>query len=316
MRIGVLSNLRAGKKDSRVERVLRFLAAHPEILHAETPDDAAVPAALSDFARAGVETLVLNGGDGTVQLALTHLFGPRASGWQPWIAPIRGGRTNMTALDLGAHRDAVRGLAGLLAAVRTGRLAERVRVRSVLRIELAEGMHLGMFLGAGALHRAVALTHRAFPDGRAQGVFGAGIVTGVLLARAAAGAMRGVLAPDKMRVSFDGVSQGPGEILLALATTLDRLFLRLRPFWGQEPAPVHVTTIAARARGLSRAAPGILRGRPPARACPANGYVSRNVHELVLQLDAGLVLDGELFDPQPDRVVRVGAVEGVRFLRA
>jgi hypothetical protein len=79
---------------------------------------------------------------------------------------------------------------------------------------------------------------------------------------------------------------------------------------------VHVTTIVGGAPGLWRAAPGILRGRPPAHAQPANGYVSRNVHELVLQLDAGLVLDGELFEPQPDRVVRVGAVEGVRFLRA
>lgn len=316
MRIGVLSNLRAGKTDWRVERVLRFLSGHPEVLHVETPDDAAVPGALAALARDGVEILVLNGGDGTVQLALTHLFGPGASGWRPWIAPIRGGRTNMTAIDLGARRDAVRGLAGLLEAVREGRLAERVRVRSVLRVELAEGVHLGMCLGAGVLHRAVALTHRAFPDGRAQGVFGAGVVTGVLLARAAVGGVRGVLSPDKMRVALDGVSQPPGEILLALATTLERLFLRMRPFWGREPAPVRVTTIAARAPGLWRAAPGILRGRPSPRRRSENGYTSRNVHELVLQLDAGLVLDGELFDPHPDRVVRVGAVEGVRFLRA
>lgn len=316
MRIGVLSNLRAGKTDVRVERVLRFLAAHPQVAHVETPSDAAVPGALSSLARDGVEILVLNGGDGTVQLALTHLFGPGASGWHPWIAPIRGGRTNMTAADLGARRDAVRGLAGLLDAVRDGRLSERVRVRSVLRVELGDEVHLGMCVGAGVMHRAVSLTHRVFPDGRAQGVFGAGIVTGILLARAATGGMRGVLLPDKMRLSFDGASQQPAELLLALATTLDRLLLRMRPFWGREPAPIRVTTIAAGARGLSRAAFGILRGRPPAHARPENGYASRNVRELVLQLDAGLVLDGELIDPQPDRVVRVGAVEGVRFLRA
>jgi hypothetical protein len=258
---------------------------------------------------------VLNGGDGTIQLALTQLFADGAP-WQPWIAPIRGGRTNMTALDLGAHRDAVRGLAELLAAVRSGRLAERVHVRSVLRVECGDEVHLGMFLGAGMLHRAVALTHRAFPDGRAQGVFGAGLVTGVLIARAAAGTLRGVLSPDKMRLSLDGVSQEPAEILLAMATTLDRLFLRLNPFWGREDAPVRVTTIAAGARGLSRAASGVLRGRPAAHVRPENGYRSCNVRELVIQLDAGLVLDGELYPPQPDRVVRVGAVEGVRFLRA
>jgi hypothetical protein len=35
-----------------------------------------------------------------------------------------------------------------------------------------------------------------------------------------------------------------------------------------------------------------------------------------MQLDAGLVIDGELFDPVPDRVVRVTALPDVPFLRA
>jgi diacylglycerol kinase family enzyme len=316
MRIGVLSNLRAGQRDSKVDKVLRFLERHPDVLHVETESDAAVPPALRDFARAGVEILVLNGGDGTIQHALTHLLGNPANTWRPWIAPIRGGRTNMTATDLGARRDPVRGLAELIAADRTGRLAERVQVRPVLRVEIAEGVHYGMFLGFGVLHRAVNLVHEVFPEGKARGVFGAGIVTGVLIARSAAGGMRGLLAPDKMRVSLDGEALEPRELLLAMTTTLERLFLRMRPFWGREPAPLRVTLIDGGAHRFGAAAPGILRGRPPAHARPENGYRSRNVHELAVQLDAGIILDGELYDAMPDRVVRVGAAEGVRFLRA
>jgi hypothetical protein len=316
VRIGVLSNLRAGKQDSKVEKMLAFLERHRDVVHRETSDDTSVPGALAELAERGVEVLVLNGGDGTVQLALTHLLHDPASSWRPWLAPVRGGRTNMTALDLGAHRDPVRGLAGLIAADRAGRLAERVCQRAVLRVELAEGVHYGMFLGAGVLHRAVELTLHTFPDGKAQGVFGAGLVTGVLIARAAAGGMRGVLSPDKMRVSLDGESLEPRELLLVMASTLDRLFLRMRPFWGREAAPVRVTLIASRARGLARSPLGILRGRPARHVRPENGYWGRNVHELAIQLDAGLVLDGELYPAQPDRLVRVGAVEGVRFLRA
>jgi diacylglycerol kinase family enzyme len=316
MRIGVLSNLRAGQRDSKVDKVLRFLDRHPEVLHVETPDDVSVPPALRELARAGVEILVLNGGDGTIQHALTHLLGNPANAWRPWIAPIRGGRTNMTAMDLGARRDPVRGLAELIAADRAGRLAERVRVRPVLRVEIAEGVHYGMFLGLGVLHRAVDLVHHVFPEGKARGVFGAGIVTGVLLARSAAGGMRGLLAPDKMRVALDGEELEPRELLLAMTTTLERLFLRMRPFWGREPAPLRVTLVDGGALRFGAAAPGILRGRPPAHARPENGYRSRNVHELAVQLDAGIILDGELYDPIPDRMVRVGAVEGVRFLRA
>jgi diacylglycerol kinase family enzyme len=315
MRIGVLSNLRAGQHDSKVDRVLRFLAGHPEIAHVETPDDASVPPALAELARSGVEVLVLNGGDGTIQLALTHLLRDGTNGWRPWIAPIRGGRTNQTALDLGAHRDPVRGLARLVAADRAGRLGEHARVRPVLRVEFDQEVHHGMFLGFGMLYRAVDLVHHSFPDGKAQGVFGAGVVTSLLVARASVGAARGVLAPDKMRVSLDGEGLPPREMLLAMASTLERLFLRMRPFWGSEDAPVRVSLIESGARRLPRSL-GIFRGRPPAHVLPENGYWGRNVHELAVQLDAGVILDGELFDPRPDRLVRVRAVEGVRFLRA
>ena len=316
MRIGVLSNLRAGQRDSKVEQVLRFLEKHPEVLHVETPDDASVPPALRDFARAGVEVLVLNGGDGTIQHALTHLLGNPANTWRPWIAPIRGGRTNMTASDLGARRQPVRGLAELIADDRAGRLAERIVVRPVLRVETAEGVHYGMFLGLGVLARAVDLVHHVFPEGKARGVFGAGVVTGVLVARTAAGGMQGVLTPDKMRLVLDGEPLAPREILLAMTTTLERLFLGLRPFWGTEPAPLRVTLVDGGAYRFAAAALGIMRGRPREHVRPVNGYRSRNVRELVVQLDAGIILDGELYDPIPDRIVRVGAVEGVRFLRA
>jgi len=296
--------------------VSAYLRAHPEVLHRRTADDGNVPEALQDFERAGVEVLVLNGGDGTVQHALTHLLGASGGSWRPYIAPMRGGRTNVTATDLGARRHPVRGLAELLDAARQGRLAEREVIRPVLRIALPDQVRCGMLLGAGMLHRAVELVHRSFPPGRAQGTFGAGLVTALLLARAVRGSMEGVLAPDKMQIAWDGVPDEPAEVLLALATTLDRLFLGLRPFWGREPAPVRASVVHAGARHKARAAPGILYGHPPRVVRPEAGYRSQNVRELEIRLDAGLVIDGELVAPEPERCVRIGAVEGVRFLRA
>ena len=105
-------------------------------------------------------------------------------------------------------------------------------------------------------------------------------------------------------------------MLFAVVATTEKLILGLKPFWGAEAAPVRTTLVEARAQRVARAIPGILRGRPPAFATPALGYTSRNVRELQLRLDAGLVLDGELLPPAPDRTVSIGAVEGVRFLRA
>lgn len=323
MKIGVLNNLRAGRGRVATERMLHALRSHPEVVHVETSSASVVGEALGELAAAKVELMLLNGGDGTLQHVLTELLAdptPEGPGrWLPLVAPLRGGRTNMAALDLGGSRDPVRGLHRVVDAVRRGRLAERVQRRHVLRLELGDGEapRYGTFFGAGMLHRAIELTHRTFPTGRAQGVLGGGLVTGLLVGRAALGQIGGVLAPDKMQVALDHEPLEPRENLLAMATTLDRLFLRMRPFWGQEPAPLRVTFIAKGAPGIWAAAPGILRGRPAPRRVPeALGYVSRNVHEAALRLDCGLTLDGELFEPRPGRAVKIGTDPRVRFVRA
>jgi diacylglycerol kinase family enzyme len=316
VRVGVLNNLRAGKKDSRVAQVLEVLDHHPEVLHIETSSGALVPEAMATFAAEGVELLVLNGGDGTVQRVLTALLPARD--WMPLLAPIRGGRTNMTAQDLGAHRSAEKGLAGLLEAVRRGTVSERIVERNVLRADLGagEGVKYGMFFGAGMLHRAIELSHRVFAPGRQQGTFGAGLVTALLIARAAMGKMRGVLEPDKVEIALDGKPAVPDSYVLLMATTLDRLFLRMRPFWGQGPGPLRVTAIAAHAAGLPRAVPGILRGKPGPRVTPEAGYTSLNVLEAAFSLNCGVFVDGELHAGEPGRFVHLSAEDRVRFVRA
>lgn len=318
MRVGVLNNLRAGRGRRTTARILAALRDRPDVMHLETSSGRVVGDALAEFAAAGVELLFVNGGDGSVQRVLTHLLRDRSSGYLPRIAPLRGGRTNMAALALGGARDPVRGLRATLDAVRRGTLDARTVERPVLGVDPGDGEppHHGLFFGAGMLHRAIELTHRVFPTGRSQGVFGAGVVTATLAARAMSGRLGGVLTPDKMQIALDGEPLEPGLNLLVMATTLDRLFLRLRPFWGTEPAPLRVTLIASGARSLFTAAPGIARGRPSARVVPEAGYVSRNVHEAALRMDCGLTLDGELFPPLSGRSVTLRADERVRFVRA
>jgi hypothetical protein len=319
LRIGVLNNLRAGRSDSRVAHVLRVLDRHPEVYHLETQSGAAVPGALELMAKEKVELLVVNGGDGTLQRVLTEILTPKERTWLPLLAPIRGGRTNMTALDLGAKRRPERGLAGLLRASSAGRIEERIVERPVLRVSIdaTTGPHFGMFLGVGMLYRAIQLTHRMFPPGRAQGVLGAGIVTGGLLARVVMGRQHeGVLVPDRIQFRCDDDAPFTKECLLVMATTLDRLFLGMRPFWGREPAPMRFTAIGGQAANLRRNAWGILRGRPGPGITHEGGATSRNLRTLEITLDCGAMLDGEMFDPTPGRVIHVSAHDHLRFVRA
>jgi hypothetical protein len=303
---------------SRVQQVLSLLDSHRDVLHHETAAASLVAEALADFERESVEILVVNGGDGTLQHVLTELLGREDRAWLPWIAPIRGGRTNMSAIDLGSHRDPARGLGDLIAATREGRVAEREVERPVLRVDLGgeDGVHYGVFFGAGMLYRAVQLTPRYFPEGRAQGIFGAGMVLATLIARTALGQIGEILQAEKLQIALDDRPAETREVRLAMVTSAQKLFLGIRPFWGEGPGPVRATFIEAETRGLHRAAPGILRGRPAPWVDREHGFESLNCDRVAFRLDCGVTLDGELFEPVPGRTVEIRGDRRIRFLRA
>jgi len=317
LRIGVLNNLRAGRSDAQVSRVLERLRGRTDVIHVETDSARILPEALAELQRHEVEVLVLNGGDGTLQFALTELLAGDPERI-PWIAPLRGGRTNMTATDLGARRDPAEALSRLLAAVDDGSLA-RLRVdRPVLRVRSSRrvGDQYGMFFGAGLIYRAIRIVHRLFPPGRSQGLFGASLVTAALVTKMLFRPTDGVLTPDKAGLRIDGHEVSDAEFYLLIASSLDRLFLRMNPFWGTGPGGVRLTALASRAQRLARAAPGILRGRPLPWLAPDTGYTSARADVAEIRMGCGFTIDGELFDPEPDEVVELAADRRVTFLRA
>jgi hypothetical protein len=318
VQIAVLNNLRAGQSGKVVSRILSLLSAYPDVMHVETDQAGALPEALAEFARRGIDLLVVNGGDGTLQHALTEILGNDEFEQIPMIAPLRGGRTNMTAHDLGAQRDPVRGLASVLEAVRSRRLGERMVRRPVLRVAFHRGysVQYGMFFGAGMIHRAIALTHRLFPKGRNHGVVGPGLVTAGLISKSILRARDGVLTPDKIQMLLDGEMVSQGEFRLVIASSLDRLFLHMNPFWGTGRGPVRFTSIATGAERLAAAAIGILRGRPKPFVTPEAGYTSKNVERAELRFDCGFTVDGEVFAPRPDETVTLTGDRRVTFVRA
>jgi hypothetical protein len=286
----------------------------------ETESAGAVPEALSELFSHEIDVLVVNGGDGTLQHALTEILGnDEFRGHAPMIAPLKGGRTNMTAGDLGTHRDATRGLANLINAAKGGQLEQRIERRQVLRVQYGPQRDVlyGMFFGVGMIHRAIELTHRLFDRKGTHGAVGATLVTANLIARAAVLKDReGVLMPDKVQVMLDGELVDGGEYSLMIASSLHRLFSGMRPFWGKGEAGVRFTSVRTGATQLWRAAPGILAGRPGAVVREQNGYLSRNAKRVELRMDCGFTVDGELVAPESGRIVSVSADDTVRFVRA
>ncbi len=305
--------------------MLGFLRSHPDVLHVETEHAGVMPEALAELARQEVDLLVVNGGDGTLQYVLTEILGSGVFGDRvPLVAPLRAGRTNMSAMDLAADKDPLRGLQNLIECAEDGRIAERVEPRRVLRVSYGYGIQraaqYGMFFGAGIIKRAIELNHRLFDkEGQRnslEGVPGATLVTAGLIGRMITGDHTGILEPDKVQILLDGEAVDQGEFHLVIASTLSRLFSRMRPFWGQGPGGVRFTALAAPCQSFGKAAPGILRGNPPSWVSPETGYTSRNVEHAELRMSCGFTVDGELWQPDPDRSIALSAERVVHFVRA
>jgi hypothetical protein len=147
-------------------------------------------------------------------------------------------------------------------------------------------------------------------------VFGAGLVTGGLIAKTLFRPTEGILTPDKLHVLLDGKPVADSEFYLAIATSLDRLFMRMNPYWGSGPGGVRFTSIASTAQNLKGAVPGILRGRPRPFVTPDAGYTSERVGSAELALSCGFTVDGELFEPEPDEHVTLSADRRITLIRA
>jgi hypothetical protein len=309
--VGLLDNPRSGGNRRRPGALRAVLGAQAGVRHrpVETPAD--VAAALADFAREGIDVVAINGGDGTIQAALTAVLGQRLFDTPPAFAVLTAGTTSMISRDVGLRGTRVGALRRLLGWARSPDARARLEERRVLRLEHTPGAppEFGMFFGAAGIEQGIRFCLTRIHTLGVRGELGAGLALGALLA----GLLRGrsdVLRPVPLTTGLDGAPPERRDHLLLMVTTLERLVVGLRPFWGDRTAPLHYTAVLGRPRRLLAALPRVLRGRAGGAATAANGYVSRDVGEARVWLDgAGYTLDGEMFTGHAERgpvVLRAG----------
>jgi diacylglycerol kinase (ATP) len=261
-----------------------------------TPEE--VAAALADFGRAGADVIAISGGDGTVQAALSALLRNRTQWPLPLIATLPGGTANMTAADIGMRGSPTRAFARLLAWARGETTDAEIVRRNVLRLQITPGQQplFGMFFGAGAIYQGIQYTHRRIYRFGLRSDCGRGLALGRFVLAMLRG-NRDLATPGPIGVALDNESMVTRESALVLVTTLERLMLGLRPYWGDGSGVLRYTQVYAHPQHLLRAFPSIVRARANRFVTPANGYVSRNADTIRLTLAGGFTLDGELYGP-------------------
>lgn len=298
LRIGVLHNPRSGANLSASASMRRLCEAHPGIAFRDGSDPDSVAHALRGFAEHGVNAVAVSGGDGTVNAVLNVVFARNPFPLPPLFALLRGGTANVSARDVGVQGRQDRALRSLIDSAARGGDGLTVIERPVMRIDPGAGREAtyGMFFGAAAIAQGIEYHMREVHTRGLRGDVGRALTLTRFVIAMARGE-RGIVAPVPITVAIDDAPPASFDCELMYVTTLERLVLGLRPWWGHEAAPLHYASVRAGPRHWIKALPGILRGRPNRYVTPENGYDSRNAQRLVVGIDSRFFVDGELFLP-------------------
>jgi diacylglycerol kinase family enzyme len=306
-RPGLLCNPGSGRFARDPERLLRAAQAFPGGLCREGRDPVGIHAAVREVLVQGADIIIVLGGDGTLQAVLDSLA--QAGGTPPHLAIVPCGTTNMTALDLGCGDSPTRMLARLRRRIEGHEPVPVIR-RSVLRVSRHSlpALH-GMFFGMGIITAGVRYFREHVRGTRLSGEKAAGYAALRTLLGLMSGAGAGSISA---RISGDDGAAEEGSFLFLMASTLHRLLLGARPYWGNEAAPMHVTSIRSQPRALWRSLPRVLSGN--GRGLEQRDYRSRNLRALTLECEGDFVLDGEIHPTGPEGgTVCIDADDSIRF---
>jgi hypothetical protein len=320
-RVALLSNPRSTGNKSLLPRVRSFCARNPDIFHYEVEDVDQIGAALRSIARVDPKVLVINGGDGTVQAALTELYhGGHFDGAPPPLAVLPNGKTNLIAHDLGADGDPIAALERVLKLAREADMSAHIVSREL--ISLSDGSAaarpvLGMFLGGAGLADAILYCrHNLYPLGLPNGVAHAlALLLGLLSIAMGRTARFLPLRPLPMKVSVlkSGVLQGRFAFLMV--TTLHRLlFNGNMPGEGPRRGGMQLLVIERNLWALLSALSAAVRGRLGRSSLP--GVHLDSGDEIRIEGEhSSVLLDGELFEARADHPIVLRPTAPVPFLR-
>jgi diacylglycerol kinase (ATP) len=294
----ILTNPHSSRNRRHLSALRATLARRPDIRHVETESADDVAAALAELLDAGVDLLAINGGDGTIHLALSALLS-QASRPLPRLALLPGGTTNMSARDINgatlSQRDA------LAALLRAAEGCAPSTPRHVLRVAAADATpQFGFCFGIGAIVRGIEYCH--------ERIFRLGVrdewATGVALLRAGWGiARREAVFADgvPLTISIDGETHETRAAFF-LVSALTQLLLGIRPFWGDGNAPLRVTLVREHADRFLRNFPDLLRGRPEPHLREESGYLSRRSTAVEINGECPYTIDGEIYHAAPGQI--------------
>jgi len=270
----------------------------PHVHIAKPGNRSALPDALAGFAQAGIDLLVINGGDGTVRDVLTcgeAIFG---EDW-PVLAVLPKGKTNALTVDLGIPSDW--NLQDAIDAFDTG---VRVRRRPMKVRDLTkdgQSTVLGFILGAGAFTHSIKAGQSAHKLGAFNSAVVAvtglwGLVQALFATRAnpwrRGSRMQIKLGTQRTPMVHSG-SGDPDFRQILFATTLEQLPAKLQPF-GRLRTGLRLVAVDQVDRRTTAILPLVAMGQIQSNL-RERGIHPLSLPEFTLEIEDPFIFDGEAF---------------------
>ena len=263
--------------------------------------------------------LVINGGDGTVQAALTEIHnGGHFEGEAPPVAVLPSGKTNLIALDLGARGDPIEALERLIE-IAQGDLEPYIVARELIALRNGEGGDkpvIGMFLGgAGLADTMLYCRNKIYPLGLPNSL-AHGITAVALLAKLFLKVKASFLPPDLQTLSVSFRERGNmlnGKFSLIAVTTLEKLLLS-GDLSGERQGALKLLAIEEKPMTLIRGFVASLLGKLGRSNVP--GVHFEQADEITIEGDSSnVILDGETFRAESGRPINLRPAQPLSFVK-
>lgn len=317
-RIALLSNPKSTGNVAQLPRIRAFCAEHPDIFHYEVERADQIGDAMKTIARIQPCVLAINGGDGTVQAALTELHnGGHFADGAPPVAVLPSGKTNLIALDLGARGDPIAALEKLLELAKAD-LSPHIVARELISLSGGEtgiAPVIGMFLGgAGLADVMLYCRDRIYPLGLPNSV--SHFITAVAVVLRQVFRLRAsFLPPEPAPLSVSVRREGAitGRFAFLFVTTLEKLLLSSE-LGSAGKGPLKFVAVEQRPVSMLRAFAASLAGKL-GRTKLAGVHVEE-ADEIAIEGESSqVILDGETFRAGVGKPILLRPAQPLSFVR-